>query len=222
MGENSKHAIVYGASGLIGWALVDQLLSPYPQSGTFSKVTAVTNRPLDLERSCWPKSDSSRPGLQLVSGINLQDGDGGSLAGSLKESVEHVDTVTHIFYLGEFVNSHKFPFSCDLLCIVFTAIDDDIEEVATNLRMLQNVIDAHTTLSTDLQFVAFPGGTRVSTCIAPELVQTNERVGIRHLRPWRHIHSSTDRGHGGQSPCGLRQDSRISSIPQVSQRSERR
>lgn len=45
---------------------------------------------------------------------------------------------------------------------VFTAMDDDIEEVATNLRMLQNVIGAHNRLSPNLRFVTFPGGTRVS------------------------------------------------------------
>lgn len=46
--------------------------------------------------------------------------------------------------------------------VVFTAVDDDIEEVAVNRRMFQNVIDAHSLLSPDLQFVAFAGGTRVS------------------------------------------------------------
>lgn len=45
---------------------------------------------------------------------------------------------------------------------MFTAIDDDIEEVATNRRMFQNVIDAHGLVSSNLQFVAFAGGTRVS------------------------------------------------------------
>jgi hypothetical protein len=45
---------------------------------------------------------------------------------------------------------------------VFQAIEDDIEEVATNLHMLQNVVDAHSLTSPDLQFVAFPGGSRVS------------------------------------------------------------
>jgi len=42
-------------------------------------------------------------------------------------------------------------------------MDDDIEEVATNRRMLQNVIDAHNLISPNLQFVAFVGGTRVGT-----------------------------------------------------------
>lgn len=45
---------------------------------------------------------------------------------------------------------------------VFTAVDDDIEEVAVNKRMFQNVIDAHGLISPNLQFVVFPGGTRVS------------------------------------------------------------
>lgn len=49
-----------------------------------------------------------------------------------------------------------------LIAIVFTAVDDDLEEVETNRRMFQNVIDAHSTISPDLQFVAFTGGTRVS------------------------------------------------------------
>jgi hypothetical protein len=46
---------------------------------------------------------------------------------------------------------------------VFTAVEDDIEEVATNLRMFRNVIEALNTLCPNLQFVAFPGGTRVRT-----------------------------------------------------------
>lgn len=100
MGEGSNHAIVYGASGLIGWALVDQLLSPYPHAGSFSKVTAVTNRPLNFSETCWPEPDSHRPDLQLVSGINLRHGDEATLADSLKEVAKDVENVTHIFYLG--------------------------------------------------------------------------------------------------------------------------
>ena len=42
-------------------------------------------------------------------------------------------------------------------------MDDDIEEVATNQRMFQSVIDAHNMLSPNLRFVTFPGGTRVSS-----------------------------------------------------------
>ncbi|KAJ5786358.1 uncharacterized protein N7503_011570 [Penicillium pulvis] len=141
MGE-SNHAIVFGASGLIGWALVNQLLSPYPSAGTFYKVTAITNRPIILSESHWPEPGSNRPDLQLVSGIDLRHGDGPTLAETLKRAVRDVESITHIYYL------------------VFTAVEDDTEEFATNLRMFKNVIDAHGLISPNLRFVAFTGGTR--------------------------------------------------------------
>lgn len=105
MSGGSNHAIVYGASGLIGWALVDQLLSLYPQAGTFSKVTAITNRPLDLSETYWPKSDLHLPELQFVSGIDLRHGDGATLAKSLKQ-VKDVENVTHVYYLGMSPSRH--------------------------------------------------------------------------------------------------------------------
>lgn len=62
-----QHAIVYGDFGLIGWAVVDQLLQCYPQDGTFSKVTAVTRHARDLADTIRPESELERPELQLVS-----------------------------------------------------------------------------------------------------------------------------------------------------------
>lgn len=99
MADSSNHAIVFGASGLIGWAIVDQLLRGYPRHGSFSTITAVTNRPLDTSESLWP-TDSDQPDLQLVSGVDLRKGDGATLADSLKQAVEDVESVTHIYYLG--------------------------------------------------------------------------------------------------------------------------
>ncbi|KAI0441688.1 hypothetical protein F4803DRAFT_522234, partial [Xylaria telfairii] len=142
MEDAPRHAIVFGASGLIGWAVVDQLLRSYPKAGTFSKITAVTNRKVKFPESHWPKPGADRPVLQLISGIDLRHGDGTTLANTLKEAVEDIHNVTHLFYL------------------VFTSVPDEIEEVATNRGMLQNVIDAHNLLSPNLQFVVFPGGTR--------------------------------------------------------------
>lgn len=100
MDKFSGHAIVYGASGLIGWAVVNQLLSSYPGSGAFSKVTAVTNRLLDPSETFWPEQQPGRPDLQLVSGVDLRDGDGSTLAESLKGAVPDIESVTNIFYLG--------------------------------------------------------------------------------------------------------------------------
>ncbi|KAJ8122916.1 hypothetical protein ONZ43_g1009 [Nemania bipapillata] len=142
MGEKLRHAIVFGASGLIGWAVVDQLLRLYPEAGTFSKITAVTNRKVKISESHWLEPRTDRLSLQLISDIDLRRGDGATLAESLRRAVADIHTVTQVFYLA------------------FTSVPDSVEEVATNRHMLQNVIDAHNLLSPNLQFVAFPGGTR--------------------------------------------------------------
>lgn len=120
MGE-SNHAIVFGASGLIGWALVNQLLSSYPSAGTFSRVTAITNRPIVLSESHWPEPASNRPDLQLVSGFDLRHGDGATLAEKLKRTVRNVESITHIYYLGRSFSTHymkaiqtyHYSFHCD-------------------------------------------------------------------------------------------------------------
>ena len=93
----TNHAIVYGASGIIGWAVVDQLLSSYAHADAnpFSKVTAVTNRPLNPSETYWPEGGSHRPDLQLVSGVDLRGG-----VEALKKTVADIKTVTHVFYLG--------------------------------------------------------------------------------------------------------------------------
>ena len=96
-----NHALVFGASGLAGWAVVDQFLNNYPKQGVFSKVTAVVNRP--LTSSYWPGSLPSRPNLDLVSGVNLlADGTIEEFSAFLKDKVEDVATVTHVFYFGMF------------------------------------------------------------------------------------------------------------------------
>ena len=62
---------------------------------------------------------------------------------------------------GWVMSLYSTVYTCLLLYKVFTAVDDDIEEVAVNKHMFQNVIDAHGLISPNLQFVVFPGGTRV-------------------------------------------------------------
>lgn len=102
MSDPQNHAIVFGATGLIGWAAVNQILSNYPAAGTFASVTAVSNRPIDADRTFWPKESDPKPNLQLVSGIDLKNG---SLEAQLKEKVPGIDRVTHVFYFGEYYNS---------------------------------------------------------------------------------------------------------------------
>ena len=92
-----KHALVLGASGVSGWAVVDQLLKGYPNNERWDKVTALTNRPLSLEVSQWPKKNS----LQIVSGIDLLNGSTEDLINVLKQQIVDIDNVTHIFYYGQ-------------------------------------------------------------------------------------------------------------------------
>jgi nucleoside-diphosphate-sugar epimerase len=99
---SNHHALVIGASGVIGWSVVNQLLQPYPSSTPFKKITALTNRPLKLEDSFWPDNAPSRPALSLVSGINLHCDDD-EFAESLEKKVADVASVTHVYYSGELV-----------------------------------------------------------------------------------------------------------------------
>jgi nucleoside-diphosphate-sugar epimerase len=95
----NSHALVIGASGLIGWAVVNQLLQPYPSTSPFRKVTALVNRPLSLEDSCWPDHAPERPDLALASGVNLLYGDE-ELTKLLRDKVADIESVSHVYYFG--------------------------------------------------------------------------------------------------------------------------
>lgn len=102
------HAIVVGASGLAGWAVVDQLMQNYPK-GIFRKVTALTNRPLDVAKSFWPQPGAGRPYLQLASGVNLLEGSAEDVVALLKTKVKDTESITHVFHFGPYPLS-AFPF----------------------------------------------------------------------------------------------------------------
>jgi PRISE-like Rossmann-fold domain len=91
----SKSALVFGASGVSGWAFVNELLNDYPRPNIFQKVHALTNRPLSQAISQWPSS----PRLNLVSGIDLLNGSQEELESCLRD-IEGVEEVTHVYYLG--------------------------------------------------------------------------------------------------------------------------
>jgi uncharacterized protein YbjT (DUF2867 family) len=98
---SGSHALVVGASGLIGWAVVDQLLRCYPAPHAFSKITALVNRPLKLEDSFWPVEGrgNGAPELALVPGVNLTRDDE-EVERVLKEEVKDVESVRYVFYFG--------------------------------------------------------------------------------------------------------------------------
>ncbi|KAK2807560.1 hypothetical protein FQN50_005428 [Emmonsiellopsis sp. PD_5] len=95
------HALVLGASGISGWAFVNQLLHDYPRSGTWAKVTGVTKRPMNAEEiSYWPRDDDDQGRrLQLLSGVDFADDTEEEVRGKFVAGDADVEMVTHVYYL---------------------------------------------------------------------------------------------------------------------------
>lgn len=91
-----NHALVFGASGIQGWAVVSEILKGYPTEDAFDKVTALTNRPI-TEKMLWPESKK----LQTSSGLDLltEKGQQG-LETDLRKKVSGIESVTHLFFFG--------------------------------------------------------------------------------------------------------------------------
>ncbi|KAJ7499912.1 hypothetical protein FB451DRAFT_1074226 [Mycena latifolia] len=135
----SAHALVFGASGLAGWGVVEQLLENYPSKGTFSKVTAVVNRPMSVADSFWPTPES--PTLELVTNVNLTEGTVETFTALLKEQVKDIVAITHVYYF------------------VYKQDDDADVEIKTNCGMLERVLGAVEALSPNFRFLAWASGT---------------------------------------------------------------
>jgi hypothetical protein len=88
------HALILGASGISGWALLNQARL-YPSPDTFHRITGTTNRPLSLEKAQIPPD----PRVRLVSGIDFTKSVE-EVRETLREKIPDVDTVTHVFFTG--------------------------------------------------------------------------------------------------------------------------
>lgn len=96
MSSTGKHALVFGASGISGWSLLNQCLS-YPTPSTFRRVTGLCNRPLNKDNALLP--DDSR--LNIVHGIDLT-GPVDVVIEQLKTKVKEVQTIDVVFFCGKF------------------------------------------------------------------------------------------------------------------------
>jgi hypothetical protein len=94
-------ALVIGASGVSGWATTRELLR-YPTPTTFSRVIALSNRPLSLEVTLLDD-----PRLELVSGVDLTRSLN-EVVGALREKVAGIAEVTHVYWYGMWSKSHLF------------------------------------------------------------------------------------------------------------------
>jgi hypothetical protein len=106
----SKSALVFGASGVTGWAFVNEILNDYPKKGVWGRVHALTNRPLSQSDSLWPIDER----LEIVSGIDILKGSQEDLERTLSQ-INGIEEVTHVYYLGNFPSSsnrdHKLNFN---------------------------------------------------------------------------------------------------------------
>lgn len=99
------HAVVIGASGLIGWGVVNELLSRDSiAAGNFGRVTAIVNRPINRDDTFWPDKHTSQPELVMVDGVNLTDGQE-KVTAMLKDKIPDANTITHVFYFGAYAKS---------------------------------------------------------------------------------------------------------------------
>jgi hypothetical protein len=89
-------ALVFGASGITGWAITNSALS-YPTITTSTRILALTSRPLSL-RDLGFHSD---PRLQLYSGLDLSQ-DAESITQNLKK-IDRIDEITHVYFAGKIV-----------------------------------------------------------------------------------------------------------------------
>ncbi|KAL2847799.1 hypothetical protein BJY01DRAFT_246701 [Aspergillus pseudoustus] len=64
--STGKQALIFGATGISGWSLMNQCLS-YPSATSFSRITGLCNKPTKKEDLTLP--DDAR--LNIVSGIDL-------------------------------------------------------------------------------------------------------------------------------------------------------
>ncbi|KAL5118225.1 hypothetical protein ACEQ8H_003897 [Pleosporales sp. CAS-2024a] len=137
-----NHALIYGASGISGWAIVNAILNGYPSRDAFSKVTAMVNRPLTREMALWPEDAR----LQMVSGVHLLEGTQEELEQKIKEKVDQVENVTQVYFYA------------------YKQSDDAEYECKVNEEMLQRSVTAIDHLSSKLSYVLLPTGTKIYGC----------------------------------------------------------
>lgn len=129
-----NHALIFGASGISGWALLDQCRN-YPSPDTFSKVTGTTNRPLTLDQA----QITADPRINLVNGVDLTK-PSSEVQQLLKQKVPDIDTVSHVFFTA-YIAKDTY---------------DDLREV--NAVLLRNAIEAVSALAPGLKTVVLQTG----------------------------------------------------------------
>ncbi|KAJ4346138.1 hypothetical protein N0V95_005691 [Ascochyta clinopodiicola] len=124
-----SHALVFGASGISGWALLNEL-TQYPTPTSFARITGLSNRPLTLEEAYLPQDSR----LNLVNGVDLTKSVP-EVVQMLTEKVDEARTISHVFFTA-YIQTDDF----ESLKKVNTALLDTairaIEKVSPNLKIV--------------------------------------------------------------------------------------
>ncbi|CAG9943093.1 unnamed protein product [Clonostachys rosea f. rosea IK726] len=135
----ANHALIFGASGITGWAITNLLIQGYPTPETFQSITALTNRPLSAETAQWPQSSK----LDVVSGVDILTPKGQSgLEEELQSKIKNISKVTHVYFFAYIMDA------------------DPQKEVSINRELLSRAVKAVEKLSPSLKFVVLPTGTK--------------------------------------------------------------
>lgn len=94
---NEHQALVFGASGITGWALTNAALS-YPTATAFKRVVGLTNRPLSVEEAGLPQD----PRLHLYPGLDLSK-DSQSITDYLS-TIDNIGETTHVYFACKFAD----------------------------------------------------------------------------------------------------------------------
>jgi hypothetical protein len=104
-----RQALIFGASGISGWAIVREALQhkdPTDRNSqtkpTFDRVIALSRSPLDESEFLLAK-DVTNKRLVLHSGIDLGQAED---AHSLFKNIEGIEKTTHVYYAGELLLAH--------------------------------------------------------------------------------------------------------------------
>lgn len=105
MPQIEKNALVFGASGISGWSLMNQCLQ-YPSKDAFKSVTGLCNRPLSKQDACLPDDDR----LKIISGVDLtQSVD--TVTEQLKK-IENIGSINIVFFCGKHHGSPRRCIEC--------------------------------------------------------------------------------------------------------------
>ncbi|KAI9729776.1 MAG: hypothetical protein M1818_008390 [Claussenomyces sp. TS43310] len=131
--DKGYEALVFGASGITGWAIVNEALT-YPSPNTFARVVGLTHRSLAAKDAHFAESNR----LELYSGFDLSNRE--KVRHQLQK-VPYINKITHVYFAA------------------YTGHGSSRQELKrANVEILENAIDALEELCPKLQFFTLQTG----------------------------------------------------------------